>query len=289
LQFTMSVAMTDPAQYPALAQAAEENGYGQIAVADSLFWSEQVSDAYPYTKDGSRLWQEDTPFIEPFMAVAHMAAVTKEIRFLTHVIKVATRNPLLLAKQVGSAAVLSKNRFTFGAGIGWLKEEFEWSGQVYEGRGKRTDESLDAILEILKGGWVERDGEHVKFGRIKMPPAPSKPVPVWIGGHTEVALKRTVRFGEGWTSAMISHDDFVKVHEELTDMLLTAGRPIEGFQYQVAPSDRFGLEGYKDLEKAGCTDIVTVPWLFYGAGWDAPLEEKLDGIRRFAKDVIHAW
>ena len=108
MQFTMSVAMTDPTQYAALAQTAEECGYHQIAVADSLFWSEQVSDSYPYTKDGSRLWQEDTPFIEPFMAVAHMAAVTTRIRFLTHVIKVATRNPLLLAKQVGSAAVLQR-------------------------------------------------------------------------------------------------------------------------------------------------------------------------------------
>jgi probable F420-dependent oxidoreductase len=289
LQFTMSVAMTDPLQYAALAQAAEEHGYSQIAVADSLFWSEQVSDAYPYTKDGSRLWQEGTPFIEPFMAVAHMAAVTSRIRFLTHVIKVATRNPLLLAKQVSSAAVLSQNRFTFGAGIGWLKEEFEWSGQAYEGRGKRTDESLDAILEILDGGWVERDGEHVSFGRIKMPPTPTEKVPVWIGGHTPVALRRTVRFGSGWTSAMMGHDEFAALHEELTDMLLTAGRPIEGFQFQVAPSDRFGLDGYKDLEKVGCTDIVTVPWLFYGASWDAPLEEKIDGIKRFSKDVISAW
>jgi probable F420-dependent oxidoreductase len=289
LQFTMSVAMTDPSQYAALARAAEANGYHQIAVADSLFWSEQVSDAYPYTADGSRLWQEDTPFVEPFMAVAHMAAVTSRIRFLTHVIKVATRNPLLLAKQVGSAAVLSGNRFTFGAGIGWLKEEFEWSGQTYEGRGKRTDESLDAILEILQGGWVERDGDFVKFGKIKMPPAPTQPVPVWVGGHTPVALRRTVRFASGWTSAMLSYDDFVTVHEELEDMLLTAGRTIEGFQYQVAPSDRFGLDGYKDLEAAGCTDVVTVPWLFYGAGWDAPLEEKVDGIERFAKDVIQKW
>jgi probable F420-dependent oxidoreductase len=285
----MSVAMTDPSQYAALARAAEANGYHQIAVADSLFWSEQVSDAYPYTADGSRLWQEDTPFVEPFMAVAHMAAVTSRIRFLTHVIKVATRNPLLLAKQVGSAAVLSGNRFTFGAGIGWLKEEFEWSGQTYEGRGKRTDESLDAILEILQGGWVERDGDFVKFGKIKMPPAPTQPVPVWVGGHTPVALRRTVRFASGWTSAMLSYDDFVTVHEELEDMLLTAGRTIEGFQYQVAPSDRFGLDGYKDLEAAGCTDVVTVPWLFYGAGWDAPLEEKVDGIERFAKDVIQKW
>src|SRR4051794_41338259 len=108
----MSVAMTDPTQYAALAQAAEENGYGQIAVADSLFWSEQVSDAYPYTADGSRLWQEDTPFVEPFMAAGHMAAGTTRIRFLTPVIKGASRNPLLLAKQGRSAPGLLHNPFS---------------------------------------------------------------------------------------------------------------------------------------------------------------------------------
>ena len=70
MQFTMSVAMTDPREYAALARTAEECGFDQIAVPDSIFWSEQVSDAYPYTKDGSRLWKEDTPFVDPFMAVA---------------------------------------------------------------------------------------------------------------------------------------------------------------------------------------------------------------------------
>ena len=182
-----------------------------------------------------------------------MAAVTTRIRFCTHVVKVAVRNPLLLAKQVSSAAVLSGNRFTFGAGVGWLKEEFEWCGQPYEGRGARTDESLDAIMELLTGDWVERDGEHVRFGRIKQPPAPTQKVPIYIGGHTPVALRRTVRFGDGWTSAMITLDEFQACGAELTTMLLTAGRPLEGFAYQVAPADRFGLDGYKELE-AGRSD-----------------------------------
>ena len=289
MQFTMSVAMTDPREYGALARTAEEVGFHQIAVADSIFWSEQVSDAYPYTKDGSRLWNEDTPFVEPFMAVAAMAAVTDRIRFCTHVIKVAVRNPLLLAKQVATAAVLSDNRFTFGAGIGWLKEEFEWCGQPYEGRGKRTDEALDAIAELLGGGWVERSGEHVSFGLVRQPPAPTERVPVYIGGHTPAALRRTVRFGDGWTSAMITTADFTAVVAELTDLLQSAGRPTEGFTYQVASADRFGLDGYKELAEAGATDIVTVPWLFYGVPWDGPLADKQDGIRRFAKDVIQAW
>jgi probable F420-dependent oxidoreductase len=285
----MSVALSNPREYTALAVAAEESGYHQIAVPDSIFWSESVSNAYPYTKDGSRLWTEQTDFLDPFVACGAMAAVTSRIRFLTHVVKVAVRNPILLAKQVSSVAVISDNRFTFGAGVGWLKEEFEWSGGVYEGRGTYTDESLDAIVALLTGDWVERDGEMVRFGRIKQPPAPTERVPIWVGGHTPVALRRTARFGDGWTSAMMGIDEFREVRGTLLDLLQSAGRPTEGFAFQIAPNDRFGLEGYKELAEAGVTDVVTVPWLFYGVPWDGPLEDKLYGIRRFAKEVIDAW
>ena len=289
MHFTMSVALSNPREYTALAVAAEESGYHQIAVPDSIFWSESVSNAYPYTKDGSRLWTEQTDFLDPFVACGAMAAVTSRIRFLTHVVKVAVRNPILLAKQVSSVAVISDNRFTFGAGVGWLKEEFEWSGGVYEGRGKYTDESLEAIVALLTGDWVERDGEMVRFGRIKQPPAPTERVPIWVGGHTPVALRRTARFGDGWTSAMMGIDEFREVRGTLLDLLQSAGRPTEGFAFQIAPNDRFGLEGYKELAEAGVTDVVTVPWLFYGVPWDGPLEDKLYGIRRFAKEVIDAW
>ncbi len=289
MQFTMAIAMTQPEHYTALAQTAEEVGFSQVAVPDSSFWSEQVSDDYPYTSDGLRLWKEDTPFIEPFMAVAAMGAVTTRIRFCTYVVKVAVRNPLLLAKQVASAAVLTDNRFTFGAGVGWLKEEFEWCGSTYEGRGKKTTESLDAITQILTGEWTEYDGEHVQFGRIKMPPAPTQKVPIYVGGHTGVALRRTVRFGDGWTTALITFDEFVKVRAELEQMLADAGRDSTDFAYQVACTDRFGLDGYKELEAAGATDIVTVPWMFYGVPLDGDLEAKQDGIRQFARDVIEKW
>lgn len=289
MQFTIAVAMTDPTHYTALARTAEESGFSQIALPDSSFWSEQASDAYPYTADGGRMWTESTPFVEPFMAVAAMAAVTERIRFCTHVIKVGVRNPLLLAKQVATAAVLSGDRFTFGAGVGWLKEEFEWCGQAYEGRGKRVDESLDAIQQVLTGDWTSYDGEQVRFGRLRMPPAPQRKVPVYIGGHTPVALRRTVRFGDGWTSAMIGFDDFCHVHTELTGMLRTAGRPTNDFTFQVASADRYGLDGYKELEAAGATDIVTVPWLFYGVPLDGELAAKQDGIRQFAADVLKKW
>ncbi|MEO6204354.1 MAG: LLM class flavin-dependent oxidoreductase, partial [Mycobacteriales bacterium] len=191
MEFTMAVAMSQPEDYVDLARAAEEAGFDQIAVPDSIFWSEQVSDAYPYTGDGARMWTESTPFVDPFLAVAAMGSVTSRIRFCTHVVKVGVRDAVLLAKQVQSAAVLTGGRFTFGAGVGWLREEFEWCGQRFEGRGARVDEELEALRQLLTGEWSEMNGKHVRFGRIKMAPAPPARVPINIGGHTAPALRRT--------------------------------------------------------------------------------------------------
>ena len=289
MQFTMSVAMSQPQDFAALARTAEECGFDQIAVPDSIFWSEQVSSAYPYTGDGSRMWNESTPFVDPFQAVAAMGSVTERIRFCTHVIKVGVRDAVLLAKQVQSAAVLTGGRFTFGAGVGWLREEFEWCGQPFEKRGARVDEELEAVQALLTGDWAEMSGEHVQFGRIKMAPPPPTRVPIYVGGHTDVALRRTVRFADGWTSAMITYDELRELIPKVNDLLTAAGRDPEGFVFQVASSDRYGLEGYRDLASIGVNDVVTIPWMFYGVGLDGPLEAKQDGIRRFAKDVIEQW
>jgi probable F420-dependent oxidoreductase len=289
MEFTMAVAMSQPEDYTDLARAAEGAGFNQIAVPDSIFWSEQVSDAYPYTGDGARMWTESTPFVDPFLAVAAMGAVTSRIRFCTHVVKVGVRDAVLLAKQVQSAAVLTRGRFTFGAGVGWLREEFEWCGQRFEGRGARVDEELEAARQLLTGDWSEMTGDQVRFGRIKMAPAPPVRVPIYIGGHTAPALRRTVRFGDGWTSAMIGYDELGELIPTVNDLLRQGGRDPQGFTFQVASADRFGLDGYRDLASIGVTDVVTIPWLFYGVPIDGPLEAKVDGIKRFAKDVIEQW
>lgn len=289
MQFTMAVAMSAPQDYAELARVAEDAGFDQVAVPDSVFWSEQVSSDYPYTGDGARMWDESTPFVDPFLAVAAMGSVTSRIRFCTHVVKVGVRDAVLLAKQVQSAAVLTGGRFTFGAGVGWLREEFEWCGQPFERRGARVDEELEAITRLLTGDWAEMAGEHVRFGRIKMAPPPPARVPIYIGGHTEPALRRTVRFGDGWTSAMITYDELRTLIPTVVDLLRTAGRETDGFTFQAASADRFGLDGYRDLASIGVTDVVTIPWLFYGVPMDGPLEAKADGIARFAKDVIAQW
>ena len=105
----------------------------------------QAAD-YPYTPDGSRIWSPETPWVDPLIAAAAMAAVTTKLRFYTNVLKLGSRNPLLLARQVGSVANLSGNRFGFGVGIGWAPEEFEWcGGALRQAAARRVDEMIEVI------------------------------------------------------------------------------------------------------------------------------------------------
>ncbi|WP_338886674.1 TIGR03619 family F420-dependent LLM class oxidoreductase [Rhodococcus sovatensis] len=287
MKYTVGIAMTPLHELTALAQTAEECGFTSIALPDSLFYMQTQSADYPYTPDGSRMWNEETPWVDPLIAAAAMGAVTTRIEFYTQVLKLGSRNPVLLARQVGSVAALTGNRFGFGVGIGWAPEEFEWCGVPYAKRGKRVDEMIEVIKSILGGGMVEHHGEFYDFDKLQMSPAPTKPVPFYVGGHTDVALRRAARVGDGWTSAMIKFDDLVSVIARLKELRAEYGKADEPYEIQTVCIDRFGKDGYAELEEAGVTDIITVPWIFDGIGFDGPLEAKKDSMRKFAEIYIH--
>ncbi|UNQ35753.1 TIGR03619 family F420-dependent LLM class oxidoreductase [Prescottella equi] len=287
MKFTVGIAMSPLDQLTALAQTAEEVGFANIALPDSLFFMETAAADYPYTPDGSRMWNAETPWVDPLIAAAAMGAVTSTIGFYTNVLKLGSRNPLLLARQVGSVANLTGNRFGFGVGIGWAPEEFEWCGAPYKKRGARVDEMIEIIKLVLDGGMVEYHGEFFDFDRLQMSPAPSKPVPFYVGGHTEVALKRAARIGDGWTSAMMKFDDLVATMARLDELRAEYGRAELPFEIQAVCIDRFGKDGYAEMGEAGITDSIVVPWIFDGLGFDAPLEAKQDSLRKFADQYIH--
>ncbi|MEV0947629.1 TIGR03619 family F420-dependent LLM class oxidoreductase [Rhodococcus sp. NPDC049939] len=286
MKFTVGIAMNPLDQLPALVQTAEECGYSSIALPDSLFFMEKQSAAYPYTPDGSRMWNEETPWVDPLIAAAALGAVTSKIRFYTQVLKLGSRNPVLLARQVGSVANLIGNRFGFGVGIGWAPEEFEWCGVPYKNRGARVDEMIEVIKLILDGGMVEYHGEFFDFDRLQMSPAPTSPVPFYVGGHTDVALRRAARVGDGWTSAMIKFDDLVQIISRLGELREKYGRAGQPFEIQAVCVDRFGKDGYSQLADAGVTDTIVVPWIFDGIGFDGPLEAKQESLRKFADKYI---
>ncbi|MEU7217558.1 TIGR03619 family F420-dependent LLM class oxidoreductase [Nocardia iowensis] len=282
MKFTLGIALSPLDQLPELAKTAEECGFSSIALPDSLFYMKSAAAKYPYTADGSRFWGPETPWVDPLIGTTAMAMVTSRIRFYTNVLKLGSRNPLLLARQVGSVANLSGNRFGFGVGIGWAPEEFEWCGVPYARRGARVDEMIEVIKLVLGGGMVEYHGEFFDFELLQVSPAPTEPVPFYIGGHTEAALRRAARVGDGWTSAMMTYDELCRTIGKLDALRAEFGRGDAPFEIQAVCVDRFGRSGYQELADAGVTDAIVVPWLTEGIGFDGELAAKQDSLRRFA-------
>ncbi len=286
MKFTLSIAMNPLDQLGELARAAEEAGFSSIALPDSLFYSETVSADYPYTPDGSRFWTEETPWADPLVAAASIGAVTERLTFYTSVLKLGSRNPVLLARQVNSVAALTGGRFGLGLGVGWSPEEFRWCGAPYEKRGKRVDEAIEVLRLILGGGMVEFHGEFFDFDKLRMSPTPPSRVPFYIGGHTDVALRRAARVADGWSSAMMKFDDLRDTIAKLRGLLADQGRAGDPFEYQAVCIDKFGLDGYREQGDIGVTDIITMPWVFDGLGFDAEVGPKLNSIKKFGDEII---
>jgi probable F420-dependent oxidoreductase len=285
MKFSLGIVFSPLDQLTELARVAEECGYASIALPDSIFFMEQAAAKYPYTPDGSRFWTPETPWVDPFVAAAAMGAVTSRIRFYTQVLKLGPRSPVLLARQVGSVAAMTGNRFGLGVGLGWSPEESQWCGAPFSDRGARADEAIEVLRLILGGGMVEYHGKHYGFDKLQMSPAPSEPVPFYVGGHTDAALRRAAR-SDGWSSAMMKFDRLREVIARLAGLRAELGRQDLPYEIQAVCIDRFGLDGYRQQAEAGVTDAIVVPWMFYGAGFDADLNTKRDGLRRFADEVI---
>jgi probable F420-dependent oxidoreductase len=285
MRFTLSLAMCPPAELLPLARAAEEAGWDAVALPDSVFFPEEVSADYPYTADGSRFWRPDTPFVEPLVAIPAMAAVTERLTFTTNVYKVVLRHPLLVAKALGSLAAMFPGRISIGLGISWIPEEFAWLGQDMHTRGRRLDETVDILRATLRPGYAEHRGREYDFGRLAMSPAPTGPVPIYIGGLSEPALRRAARVGDGWIGTQMAPGDIAATIERLDDLRAEAGRGGEPFEVMVTPLVPATPAAMVDLAAAGVTDVITVPWFYWPGDHHDPAVKRA-GIERFATEVI---
>ncbi|TXS94281.1 TIGR03619 family F420-dependent LLM class oxidoreductase [Parahaliea maris] len=286
MRFSYQVGMSEPEHYLPLAKAAEAAGYDGISIPDSICYPKEASSKYPYNKDGSREFLEAVPFVESLIAVAHMAAVTENIRFATFVYKLAVRQAAVVAKQVQSIQVLSGNRFDFGIGISPWEEDFAVCDIPWEKRGKRFDEQIDILRGLETGEFFGYEGELISMPANKMCPAPSKPTPLLIGGHAEVALKRAARVGDGWMCAGASMDDlrgYIGRINDLRDEYGTADRP---FRFYTTGQDAFTREGIEELESIGITDVIIGFRNVYEMEPDKPLDEKIAMLNWYAGEFI---
>lgn len=274
-----------------MAVAAEEAGFDTIAVPDSVFYPETVSADYPYSADGGRFWAPETPFVDPFVAISAMAAVTSRIRFTTNVVKLPIRDPLLVAKQLASMAALAPGRISLGVGLSWIPEEFAWTHTDMRTRGKRADEMLQILRLVCGGGgprWVEFHGRFYDFDRLMISPAPAEAVPLYVGGLSEPGLRRAARLGDGWISVQNTEAEITEACATLARLRAEAGRADEPFEVNALCIDAFDLDGYRRLADAGVTELQAVPWYFTG-GDPEDLGNRIDSLAWFAEQTIERW
>ena len=282
MRFYVSSAFLNTREIIEIAKAADELGYDGIGIPDHVVNLESLETPYPYTKDGQRRWQPFTDWPDPRVLVGALAQVTSRLRFVTTVYIPAMRNPYSAAKAIATAAVLASGRVELGICAGWCREEFALMGEQFDARGKRTDEIIDLMRALWEPGWTEFDGEFYRTPRLEMQPAPP-PIPVYVGGLSDAALRRAAR-NDGWIGDLIKTDRAIEAVDRLRELRLENGLSLEDFTILTPLTDAFTVADYQRAADAGITGIITMPWMFY-AGADAPLADKIDGMRRFRKDL----
>ncbi|MDH6245622.1 LLM class flavin-dependent oxidoreductase [Mycobacterium sp. OTB74] len=286
MRFTYAEAMTDPTYYIPLAKAADAAGYHAMTIPDSIAYPYESDSKYPYTPDGNREFLDGKAFIESFSLIGALSAVTTKLHFNIFVLKLPIRPPALVAKQAGSLAALFDNRLGLGVGTSPWPEDYEIMGVPFARRGKRMDECIDIIKGLTSGEYFEYHGEFYDIPKTKMCPAPTKPVPILVGGHAEAALKRAA-CNDGWMHGGGDPAELDGLIARLQQLRKEEGRENEPFQIHVISIDGFTIDGVKRLEDKGVTDVIVGFRVPYIMGQDTqPLDKKIKHLEMFAENVI---
>src|SRR5690242_7034167 len=279
--------MTDPTHYIPLAKAAEAAGYHAMTIPDSVAYPFESDSKYPYTPDGSREFLDDKSFVEAFVMAGALCAVTTTLKFNFFVLKLPIRPPALVAKQAGSLAALFDNRLGLGVGTSPWAEDYELLGVPFARRGKRMDECIEIIRGLTSGEYFEFHGEFYDIPKTKMTPAPSRPVPILIGGHADAALRRAAR-NDGWMHGGGDPEELDALLAKLARFREEEGSADNGdYQIHVISIDAYTLDGVKRLEDKGITDVIVGFRIPYITGPDTePLDTKIRNLEMFAENVI---
>jgi probable F420-dependent oxidoreductase len=279
--------MTEPSFYGPLASAAEEAGYDSMIVPDSICYPMHSDSVYPFNPDGSREFLEDKPFIEPFALIPALGAVTSRLRFTTFVLKLPVRDPVLTAKQATSVAVLTGGRLVLGVGVSPWREDYEVTGTPWAGRGRRMDEEIAILRGLAAGGYFEYHGQVFDLPPVKIAPVPAEPIPVLIGGHSDAALRRAARTGDGWMHGGGDPADLPGLLDKLARFRREEGTEGRPFEIHVISADAYRPDGVRRLEDQGVTDlIVGFRWPYVTGPDPEPLDTKLTHLRRYADTII---
>jgi probable F420-dependent oxidoreductase len=293
-----------------LARRAEGLGYDSVWVNDHIVLPRQPRTPYPYSPDGAFLMPWNSEFHEPLIVLSALAAVTQRVELGTSVLVVPYRHPAVTAKMLATTDLLSGGRVVLGAGVGWLRDEFEALGLPaahFEHRGGVTEDYLRAIKEMWTNTGPSRyTGTYVSFRDVGTFPKPARRPhpPIVIGGKGVHALRRAVLLGDGFQALMSDVDELAaeveglrrwakldrrdpgELEVQLARPVQLHERPIDGTRAPLAGSIEQVCEDLRGYARAGLCHLIGTPAL---AGAGDAWEQTVAGTELFAREVLPAF
>jgi probable F420-dependent oxidoreductase len=167
-----------------VAESAEELGFDSVWTTEHIIVGPEAAEPFGRVYD-------------PLVTLGWIAGWTERVGLGTSIVLVPLHNPMHLAKEVATLQELSGGRFTLGVGVGWHRDEFEFMGVDFKGRGGRADEAI-RLMRALWSGERDLDGQYWSFQNATFEPHPSRPPEIWVGGSSERAVRRARELGDAW-------------------------------------------------------------------------------------------
>lgn len=286
MKFWQAITWAETDQLLDIARFAEELGFHGLMSGDHAVYPESIAPHYPYSATGLPPMQPEDEYPDQTAIFAAMAAVTRELHFTCGVYVLPLRNPHEVARAGATLAVLSDNRFILGIGVGWMREEFDIYGVDFGKRGRITDEMIEVLHTLWQGGMVEHHGEHFDFPRVQLSPAPAKTPPIYVGGTSEIALRRAARIGDGYIGAGTPPDEVAPLLTRLNRLRREYNRDHLPFEAMLGISDTPSLDLYQRLADAGLESTVAPPYLYALGKKHSTLDEKKHVMENFAENIL---
>ncbi len=283
ITFANTIPFSEPEPARQLAIAAEAAGFESLWTVEHVIWPEAYESRYPYHPSGKMPGQPVIPIPDPLIWLTWVGSATTKIRLGTGILLLPERNPVVLAKTLGTLDHLTGGRMELGIGVGWLREEFEALGVPWERRGARTDEYVAAMRALWREDGASFDGEFASFHEVTSNPKPvAGHIPITVGGHSKAAARRAVRLGAGYYPGPGTIEGLRDTIRDLHEAAEEAGRAPSDFEISAGHPGGIWSEPERRIEELRELGVSRVMVPVFALAQPDPAT----AIERFAAEVM---
>ncbi len=284
--FMMGIPVTD---YVETAVQAERLGFHSVIFADHVASPREIAPENPASRDGKLSWDESEPFPDAWVAAAALAASTKTLRFMSGIYLLPLRHPIVVAHALATAAIFSDNRVILGAGVGWMREEFEALDSDFSTRGRRMSDAIDLMRKLWSGQYVKHRGPDTPDDPIRLSIVPTRTIPIYLGGGMGPAMERAARMGDGWILPLASWAESEAMIRAVTARREELGKSSQPFATIASGRGCRSADDFHRLNEAGATGVRVAPWeVFPPASGVLNRATRIEAMERFSREVIQS-